>query len=280
MITDNYTNNVYFSSILPERCPVLNASITEALNKRGIRFGYLAGTKDIWCRDYMPIQVENDLFISYRYTPDYLQDERYIRQQTNPEEVLQLEHNQLKSLLPLVQEVDLVIDGGNVVKCDDVVVMTEKVFVENREKTRGDVERILREVFKCDIIFLPWDKKEFFGHSDGIVHYVGKGKILLTNYGDFSKDLYQRFREILESRFNVITLKYNFKRFHARSWSYINFLQVGDSVFFPQLGLDEDLQAIEQISAALPECEVIGIPALEAVRRGGALNCISWNIRQ
>ena len=27
----------------------------------------------------------------------------------------------------------------------------------------------------------------------------------------------------------------------------------------------------------MPDCEVLGIPALEAVRRGGGLNCISWN---
>ena len=34
MITDNLTTRVYFSSILPEKCPVLNAHIIEALQKR------------------------------------------------------------------------------------------------------------------------------------------------------------------------------------------------------------------------------------------------------
>ncbi|MBR1789820.1 MAG: agmatine deiminase family protein [Bacteroidaceae bacterium] len=83
----------------------------------------------------------------------------------------------------------------------------------------------------------------------------------------------------LEARFEVTTLKYKSKRIHARSWAYINYLQVGSLVLVPQLGLEEDEQALEQISKALPECEVVGIPALEAVRRGGALNCISWNIQ-
>ncbi|MBR3435489.1 MAG: hypothetical protein IKG88_06345 [Bacteroidales bacterium] len=36
---------------------------------------------------------------------------------------------------------------------------------------------------------------------------------------------------------------------------------------------------MEQISSALPDCEIVGIPALQAVSRGGALNCISWNIK-
>ena len=281
MITDNLTNTVYFSSLLPEKCPILSASISEVLLKRGISFDYLNGTKDIWCRDYMPIQIQKDRLIAYKYTPDYLQDKRYIRLQTNPEDVA------FDGLLPTPIEkpivetikIDLVMDGGNVVKSGDTVVMTEKVFVENNDKSRDKVEQILRDAFQCDILFLPWDREEYFGHSDGIVHYAGDGKILLTNYNDFSIYFYRRFRKALETRFAVISLKYHAKRKHARSWSYINFLQVGRLVLVPQLGIEEDRQALEQIGSAMPDCEVVGIPALEAVRRGGALNCISWNIQ-
>jgi hypothetical protein len=116
------------------------------------------------------------------------------------------------------------------------------------------------------------------GHSDGIIHYAGNNRVLITNYKDFSRYYYYRYLKILEKKFEVIPLKYNAKRFHARSWAYINFLQIGNLIFVPQLGLEEDHQAMEQISKTLQNHEVIGIPALEAVRRGGALNCISWNI--
>ena len=58
------------------------------------------------------------------------------------------------------------------------------------------------------------------------------------------------------------------------------YLQVGGLVLVPQLGIPEDEQALRQIAQALPQCEVIGIEALEAVRKGGALNCISWNVRK
>ena len=63
MITDNLTTRVYFSSILPEKCPVLNAHIIEVLQKQGIPYAYLSETKDIWCRDFMPIQIEEDRFV-------------------------------------------------------------------------------------------------------------------------------------------------------------------------------------------------------------------------
>lgn len=300
MITDSQTNAVYFSSLLPAKCPELNAHITEALRKRGVPFGYLSETRDIWCRDYMPIQVDKDHLVSYNYTPDYLKG--HLRLQTDPEIVLQADASELFRHLPTnrketvsfdglcpilvmkleveTTKIDLVIDGGNVVKCGDVVVMTEKVFAENKDKSRLEVERILRDAFRCDILFLPWDREEYLGHSDGIIHYAGDGRVLLTNYDDFSPYFFRRFRKYLESRFEVVPLRYKVKRKHARSWAYINFLQVGNLVLIPQLGIEEDRQALEQIGAALPGCELLGIPALEAVRKGGALNCISWNIQK
>lgn len=277
MLTDRFTNTVYFSSLLPKKCPILNAHLIDALQKRGIPYGYLSGTKDIWWRDYMPIQVNAERFVFFKYTPDYLQDKAGLRIQTNPDDVFKVEENNLEKLLPQCSKIDLVLDGGNVVKCDDVVVMTDKVFVENKDKTPTEVERMLKDAFQCDILFIPWDG-DMCGHSDGIVHYAGNNRILITNYKDFSRYYYYRYLKILEKKFEVIPLKYNAKRFHARSWAYINFLQIGNMLLVPQLGLEEDKQALEQISKAFPNCDIVGIPALEAVRRGGALNCISWNI--
>ena len=279
MITDDHTNTVYFSSLLPKKCPVLCTHIEEVLRNHGVTYAYLSGTKDIWCRDYMPVQIESNRLVFFKYTPDYLQDQGGRHLQTNPEEVFYVEANHLQSSLDNSIAIDLIIDGGNVVKCGDTIVMTEKAFVENKKKSRSEVEHMLREAFQCDITFLPWDRKERFGHSDGVVHFAGNDKILLTNYDDCSPYYYRRFRKVLEKHFEVIPLRYHAKRRHARSWAYINFLQVGKLILVPQLGLEEDVQALEQIANACPDCEVLGIPAIEAVRCGGALNCVSWNIK-
>jgi agmatine/peptidylarginine deiminase len=278
MITDNLTTRVYFSSLLPEKCPVLNAQLTDALQQHNIPYAYLSGTKDIWCRDFMPIQIEEDRFVFYKYTPNYLRDNYGLQLQTNPMEVFQTESNQLHPILQNALSFDLVLDGGNVVKCGDKIVMTDKVFVENKDKSATEVQRLLEEAFRCEIVFLPWDKRERYGHSDGIIHYLGDNRVLMTNYPDFDQELAHDYLRILEKHFDVIILKYNVNITDKYSWSYINFLQVGHLVLVPQLGIPEDEQALEQISNALPDCDVAGIPALEAVRRGGALNCISWNI--
>lgn len=274
-IVDSLTDTVFFSDLLPERCPTLYKTLDKILKDNDIDHRLLNHTKDIWCRDYMPIQVSENRFVFYKYNPDYLQTKYYQRTITDVNRI-----GNIKCLRQdgEVVDLDLVIDGGNVVRCDDKIVMTEKVFFENKDKSRNEVQRLLEEAFECEIIFLPWDRKEIFGHSDGIVHYIGDNRVLITNYEDFDAVKAHQFLKKLEKYVEVIPLKYNVKRKHERSWAYINFLQIGKLVLVPQLGIPEDEQALEQIADAMPRCKMIGVPALEAIRKGGALNCISWNV--
>ena len=274
-MVDSLTDTVFFSDLLPERCPTMYQSLDKILRENDIDHRLLRHTKDIWCRDYMPIQTSGKSFVFYKYNPDYLQTKYYKRTITNVDRVGNIECLRQDGE---VFDLDLVIDGGNVVRCDDKIVMTEKVFFENKDKSRNEVQRLLEEAFECDIIFLPWDRKEIFGHSDGIVHYVGDNRVLMTNYADFDAAKSNKILNLLEKHVEVIPLRYNVKRKHERSWAYINFLQIGNLVLVPQLGIPEDEQALQQIRDAMPRCKVMGVPALEAVRKGGALNCISWNV--
>ena len=178
-MVDNLTDTVFFSDLLPERCPTLYQSLDKILKGNDIDHRLLSHTKDIWCRDYMPIQTSEKRFVFYKYNPDYLQTKYYQRTITDVNRVGNIECLRQDGE---VVDLDLVIDGGNVVRCDDKIVMTEKVFFENKDKSRNEVQRLLEEAFERDIIFLPWDRKEIFGHSDGIVHYVGDNRLLITNY--------------------------------------------------------------------------------------------------
>ncbi len=276
MITALKTTTVYFSNLLPKKCPTLYQSLDAILRERQVAHHLLPNTRDIWCRDYMPIQTDEKRFVFYKYNPDYLQEPHLKRMITDVTQIGEVECLRQSEVVNL----DLVVDGGNVVKCGDKIVMTEKVFFENRDKSRDEVRRLLEEAFHCEIVFLPWDDVEIFGHSDGIIHYAGGNRVLMTNYSDSDADMARKFTKILDKHFEVIHLEYNVKRKHRRSWAYINYLQIGNLVLVPQLGYPEDEQAVRQIAQALPQCEVIGIEALEAVRKGGALNCISWNVRK
>ena len=274
MLSDSLTNTVFFSEWLPSGCPTLYQCICKILNDNNINHQLLSNTNDIWCRDYMPIQISENCFVFYEYNPNYLQTKYYRQYITDVKNIRNIDFLHQAEVVTL----DLVLDGGNVVKCGNKIVMTEKVFAENDDKSRSEVQRLLEEVFQFDIVFLPWDKNEKYGHSDGIIHYIGNSRVLMTNYDDFDKTFAQDFLRILEKHFDVTVLKYNVKQQHKRSWSYINYLQIGKLALVPQLGISEDEQALQQIAEAMPQCKVVGVPALEAVRKGGALNCISWNI--
>jgi agmatine/peptidylarginine deiminase len=273
-MTDSISRAVFFSDLLPQKCPILYKSITNELGKENISYGLLKNTKDIWCRDYMPIQTDSNRFVLYKYQPDYLQTPYYKRTITDVKAIESIEN----ILNGQVVELDLVLDGGNVVKCGNKVVMTEKVYYENKDKSRIQIRNLLEKAFQRDVIFIPWDKEEILGHSDGVIHYIGDNRILITNYYDYDVDYYNQFKGILDKYFEVITLSYNVKQKHRRSWAYINFLIMGNILLVPQLGIPEDEQALQQISNTLPNSKVIGVSALEAVRRGGALNCISWDV--
>ena len=275
MLTDLLTNTVFLSNWLPEECPELYQSLAKALQDNAVDYRILGNTNDIWCRDYMPIQTDEKRFVSYKYYPNYLVKKHKKHFITDVKDVENVDFLHQAEVVIL----DLVLDGGNVVKCGNKIVMAEKVFVENEKKSHNEVQRLLEEAFQCEIVFLPWDEPEIYGHSDGIIHYLGENRVLMTNYNDFDKTFAQDFLRILEKHFDVKTLKYNVEKKDKNSWAYINYLQVGNLVLVPQLGIPEDEQALQQIEEAMPLCKVVGVPALEAVRNGGALNCISWNIK-
>ena len=74
MIPESLSNRVYFSALLPEVCPVTYSGLVEILDRYGVPHSLLEGTKDIWCRDYMPIQTIDNRFVLFCYEPDYLLD--------------------------------------------------------------------------------------------------------------------------------------------------------------------------------------------------------------
>ena len=59
MIPDSLCNRVYFSALLSEVCPVTYRGLIEVLNKYDVPHSLLQGTRDIWCRDYMPQHVKS-----------------------------------------------------------------------------------------------------------------------------------------------------------------------------------------------------------------------------
>lgn len=118
------TNFVYLSKQLANRQHFFEG-LTGVFNKHKIQFSLLPETKDIWCIDYMPIQKQLDEFIQFKYEPDYLQKDQFISNQTSPN--LVCESIGIESHKSVIK-----IDSGNLIKGKDWVILTDKIFSENK----------------------------------------------------------------------------------------------------------------------------------------------------
>jgi len=141
MIAGKATDTVYFSEILltDKRFTKTCNALTELLEKHSIKYDFLKATKDIWCRDYMSIQIEKGKFVQFRYEPSYLKND--LELQSDPKEVCKA-----NNIRPQFSKINL--DGGNVVNWSDRAIITDRVFDENPEyssKTKliSDIEKLL-----------------------------------------------------------------------------------------------------------------------------------------
>jgi len=276
MITDNETNTLYFSELLKAKESFQKIELI--LEKYQIKYDFLKDTKDIWARDYMPIQVSSDKFIEFRYDPDYLQgaDKGRRNLKTYPDMVC--DNLGLKTV-----KSDLILDGGNAVKSSDCIILTDKVLKENRHAyTKSELISRLHKTFEVDkVILIPWNaKNEPYGHADGMVRFIDNQTVLIDAFYKTDTVLTYRLKSCgLKCEF----LNYEVKKQDVNNWAYVNFLQTRDLILLPKLGHEEDDQALKQISDFYPDYanknRIVQIELNDIVALGGALNCISWNIK-
>ena len=297
MITDNQTNLVYFSSLLKEKYPKFWDNLETILKKHSIPYKFIENTRDIWCRDYMPIQLSEKDFLQFQYFPDYYILPKYIHLLT-----LQDELKWDKPFWFNVRKVELIVDGGNIVKSQDKAIMVDKVFKkENPTRDPDVVKRNLKKELNVDeLYFIPHQPDDITGHADGMVRYYDENTILVNEF-DESPSWMEKFnRAINATELNKILFPYQYHTIRNNSeytahGCYINFAQIGNVIIFPQFaeGLkkeDEqkygnvfrkkDAEALQKIKALFPEpnYHVEPIYASEIAYDGGVLNCCTWNV--
>lgn len=262
---------IYTSSWLRQskETAIVAEQLCSALDCLGIGHEELQHTNDYWCRDYMPVEVCSGLYASYRYNPDYLQEKKqYITDQKDACQDVDIR---------FLSDMGIVFDGGNYVRCDGKILMTDKVLTENAGYYPSDLLHHLQNALGGKIILLPWDMSEPCGHSDGMVADLGDGRILLNVQRD--KEMAARLHKILEAHFEVVELHYDCKP-HADDWCYLNFLRIPGAILLPSLSehadSDNDRAALQTFSRIFPDLEIVPIYSLPLIRQGGALHCVTW----
>ena len=278
MITDNLTNELFLAITLKKpRYATFLANFEKILSENNFQVSFLQSTKDIWARDYMPIQLNPDSFIQFKYDPDYLKFKSYRHLLSNQDDIC--------SKLNLhINKSDLVVDGGNVVKGSTKVIMCDKVFHENPNVPEKTLIETLQTLLKVQqLIFVPWDKKfDYIGHADGMVRFIDDKNVLINAYDQANEksDHPHRLRLALHNaglKYHEIPYNpYSNAKNEDATGIYLNYLQMNDIVFVPTFGLPEDSEAIKRLEQFFPK--VISVESTTIAKEGGVLNCISWNI--
>lgn len=275
MTSGTHSNIVYFSSLLPERCPKTFRGLEEVLSRYGVELRFLQGTKDIWVRDYMPIPVFPGHLVGFTYNPDYLRnDPKYRDTITDGNEVARAAGISFSSGLS-----GIVLDGGNFIRCGGKFIMTSKVFEENPWAQVSYLSRFLEAHLCGQLVVLPWDSNETYGHADGICRMVDNDTVLMTNYCQLDRKMAARFRNILEHNFKKVReLHFDVPKLDKKSWAYINWLQTEEVLILPKFNIPEDDQAFRQISRLMPSYKgrIEMVDTSDLIRYEGCLNCCSW----
>ena len=62
--------------------------------------------------------------------------------------------------------------------------MTTKALYENPGLSHHEILLELDDIFNAEVILIPWDTEEKFGHADGMVRSLGKGRLLMNSCTD------------------------------------------------------------------------------------------------
>ena len=269
---------VYLSELLKEKYPETCDRLLQILKKHNVKYAFLKGTKDIWCRDYMPVQTESGKFIQFKYSPSYLKgNKEWEESRSDVEEVCRMNNIHAQSS-------DINLDGGNVLICEGRAIISDRIFSENPKKSKQELIDELSKLLECEIIIikaLNSKDEDFTGHADGMVRFVNKNTILGNRLADDYKYIQEDRRKIIE-KYNLKYIDMPFFTTDNRDSAigiYVNYLEVNNLIVLPVFGRDEDKQAVDIIQKAFPDKVIETIDYDEVAQEGGLLNCTTWVIR-
>jgi agmatine deiminase len=271
-------NLVFISDRLPARHPTLVDGLGRILADHGIPLRTIAGTRDVWCRDYMPVQLAPREFLQYRYKPDYLR-EGFEHLMTRSGDIAPIPEVESYSTL------DIFLDGGNVVRRGNRCIVTEKILRENPGLGRGDLLGRLREALGVDdLIVIPKEPYDIVGHADGVVRFRDDGLVVINDYSEAAPWYGRRHRSILRrAGLESVRLQYRPEEVSGGDipsaiGCYVDFLMVRGLVVVPVYGREEDEQACRIIEANTSGRGVVPLDCTDLARGGGVLNCATWSI--
>lgn len=276
MIRDSDTNFLYLADCLPEFQPAFTERLTKVLQDLKIPYDFLSNTKDIWTKDFMPIQMSKDDFVQFTYDPDYLKPLKYQHLRSETDDVC-------RNIDLVPKKSSVVLDGGNIIRAASKVIICDKVFSENQHLSKSQLTDALLGLLETDqIIFIPWDRNDFTGHADGMVRFVDNNTVLINEPTNENPEIEKQLRSILkDARLDIIEIPYMptcDPTFVSAKGLHLNYLQMKQAIIVPIFNQSTDDKAIRLLENIFEGQKIVAMDCNEISAEGGVLNCISWNI--
>ncbi|HLX53874.1 MAG TPA: agmatine deiminase family protein [Aquella sp.] len=277
MIPDSKTNFLYLADTLPKKYPKFFKEFDNVSKDCGISYKLLSNTKDVWAVDYMPIQIDKNNFIQFVYNPDYLRDTiKWTKTISDVDRIC-------SSISLSPRKSNILLEGGNIIKATDNVIMCDKIFIENPTIKEHELINELQNLFQIDkLIFIPTNTFDFTGHADGMVRFYDDNTVIINDYSKEDINFQLRFRLALHNAgLKYIEIPYNpysNKKDEHANGIYINYLQMRQAIVVPIFGIKDDEAVVKLFEQLFAGQKIATVDGNELAYNGEILNCITWNI--
>jgi agmatine deiminase len=298
MFRDDAANVVYITRAL-DRYPDVSSAMAKSLIDHGITVKRIEGTGNVWCRDYMPTQVDLNNFVKFNY-----------KGYGDPEAVKSgLAYNDYPQLvvpdecwnfLPGLTVSPIILDVGNVSRRNGKAIITEIIFKHNPQYQPKRLLQKLEGLLEAEIVLIPVEPGDDLGHADGICKWIDDETVCINDTSVMQDPDYDEYTERLKLAFGIHGIEcvpfayaYNVRPtmteeefrakypeaddFNPGFGYYVNFLQVKDLILLPVFGIGQDDWALKCIAKYYPGVKCVPIDCADLSMEGGLVNCTSMN---
>ena len=168
MVTEANSNKIAITDLLQKYHPEIADAIINKYTERSIEVIIITGANDLWCRDFMPIQIAANKFVQFVYDPTYYHHKDYRH--------LQTDINKL-SYVPAGEIIksDIVLDGGNINHFKKTAIVSDRIFKDNPGYEKVELINELTNLLELNkLVIIPSVPYDITGHSDGMVKFINE----------------------------------------------------------------------------------------------------------
>ena len=275
MVTEANSNKIAITDLLQKQHPEIADAIINKCTQRGIEVIIIKSAGDLWCRDFMPIQVAANKFVQFVFDPSYYHHKDYRHLQTD---INKLNYAPAGEII----KSNIVLDGGNISHFNKTAIVSDRIFTANPGYEKGELIKQLTDLLQLNklviISSVPYD---ITGHSDGMVKFINEDTIFLNDFSSICSKTYWRKLSKSLNGFNIVLMPNEFHRNKLSddaTGDYINMIMIQDLIFLSAYGYPTDERALELVKSHFPTQTVFQLKTNSLAAKGGILHCATWNL--